>query len=212
VKLVDPNGEEIVIHGEDGDFIFILGGECSSTDWKVKEAWKHLNDIYSTKPGERVIGEMIKDGSPTFILTDESLHSDETGRFKPDGKKGGTLYMGGELETIGYLAHELFHGYQEMKGQGGNSIHNEVEAYLFSSLYSNKSINGLNCRNMKSKAYFQSVQNLLFTKDYNNFDSDFKQLVSGFKKHALANINGLYESMPLRRDNQKINLFKQLVQ
>ena len=29
------------------------------------------------------------------------------------------------------LGHELFHAYQDAKGQGGASVHNEVEAYLF---------------------------------------------------------------------------------
>ena len=37
VKLVDPNGETIVIQGEDGEHTFTPGQQCNSTDKNVRQ-------------------------------------------------------------------------------------------------------------------------------------------------------------------------------
>ena len=212
VKLVDPNGEEIVIRGEDGDFTFTPGSECSSSDWKVKKAWENLNHMYSKKAGKTVINEMIKENSPSFVFTDESLYSDGTGRFRKDDKGGGTMYMGGQLESVSELAHELFHGYQEVKGQGGPSIHNEVEAFLFAGLFSDKMSNGLFVKSGgNNQEYIQAVSNLLFGEKYDNFDHDFENLIKGFKSQSSANYRKKYQNMDLYRGDQKEDLFKLLV-
>lgn len=201
-----------MIHGEDGDFTFTLGSECSSNDWKVKAAWKNLNNMYNKKAGKTVIDEMTKENSPLFVFTDESLYSDGTGRFRKDDKGGGTMYMGGQLESVSELAHELFHGYQEVKDQGGPSIHNEVEAFLFAGLFSDKMSNGLIVRSGGGdQEYIRAVSNLLFGENYDNFDHDFKLLIKGFKSQSSANYSKKYKDLDLYRGNQKEDLFKLLV-
>ena len=119
--------------------------------------------------------------------------------------------MGGRLNEMGYVAHELFHGYQEIKDQGGTSIHNEVEAYLFAGLFSRKADNGLNQKADINNEYKDSLKKLFYNEKYDNFDADFKKIVLGFKSQSIANSKGLYKDTPLRRSNQKIDLFKSLV-
>jgi hypothetical protein len=211
VKLVDPDGETIVIHGDDGDFTFMPGSQCTSADWKVQAAWENFDQMYKKETGKTVINEMTQKNSPLFIFTDESLYSDGTGRFRKDDKGGGTMYMGGQLESVSELAHELFHGYQEVKGQGGPSIHNEVEAFLFAGLFSDKMSNGLFVRRGGDQEYIRAVSNLLFGENYNNFDHDFEKLIKGFKSQSSANYSKKYQDMDLYRDNQKEDLFKLLV-
>ncbi len=211
IKLVDPSGETIVIQGEDGEHTFTPGQQCNSTDKNVQAAWNNLNKIYDTEAGKTVINEMTEEGSPVFTFTNESLNNDGTGRFDPDGEGGGTMYMGGRLNEMGYVAHELFHGYQEIKDQGGTSIHNEVEAYLFAGLFSRKADNGLNQKADINNEYKDSLKKLFYNEKYDNFDADFKKIVLGFKSQSIANSKGLYKDTPLRRSNQKIDLFKSLV-
>ena len=203
IKLVDPNGEEIVITGSDGNHTYTPGSICNSKDKNVQAAWNTLDKIYGTEAGKDVIGEMTKENSPTFTFTNESLMNDETGRFQKDGKGGGTMYMGGNLNSSDYLAHELFHGYQEMKGQGGLSIHNEVEANLFSML----TVGGGFVLGHKNDPYFKSsyaqAVKMFRIGQVDNFDKQFNVLVNGFKNCSIANIpvagekQGIYQNFNL---------------
>ena len=206
IKLVDPDGEKIVIHGEDGDFTFTPDSECKSNDWKVKKAWENLNNIYGTEIGKTVINEMTKEGTPYFIFTDETLYSDGTGRFKEDDKGGGTTYMGGQLQTAGYMAHELFHGYQKLKGQGGLSIHNEVEANLFAMMTTNynQALQPLNDFNFTTN--YGSSFKAFIVGDVNssNFDKHFGNLRDGFKSSAFDNYNHLYDNFPSGKNNNSL--------
>ena len=201
IKLVDPNGEEIVLKDVDGKkYTYTPGTKCTSSDKNVQAAWGNLDKMYETKAGKQVIGEMTKEGAPTFTFTNESLKNDGTGRFQKDGTGGGTMYMGGNLSSGNYVAHELFHGYQEMKGQGGVSIHNEVEAHLFSMLsigggFGLSPINGTKEGNSYSEAFCKFQCSDVINKS--NFDTYFNILVNGFKSSSKANIDGLYENFIL---------------
>ena len=203
VKLVDPEGETIVIQGDDGEHTFTPGQQCNSTDENVQAAWNSLNIIYGTEAGKTVITEMTKDGSPTFTFTNESLTNDGTGRFQKDGKKGGTMYMGGKLNEGDYLAHELFHGYQELKGQGGASIHNEVEANIFSMLTIKGGFELFHKNDYNFKTSYAKATKMFMTGEVNDFDHQFNILVNGFKDCSIANIppegksKGIYQNFNL---------------
>ena len=203
VKLVDPNGETIVIQGEDGEHTFTPGQQCNSTDKNVQAAWNNLNIIYGTEAGKTVITEMTRDGSPTFTFTNESLKNDGTGRFDPNGKGGGTMYMGGKLDEGDYLAHELFHGYQELKGQGGASIHNEVEANIFSMLTVGGGFELFHKNDFTFKTSYAKATKMFMMGKVNDFDHQFNILVNGFKNCSIANIppegksKGIYQDFNL---------------
>ena len=193
---MDPNGEDIVIQGENGEqYTFTPSQQCNSTDKNVQAAWNNLNKIYDTEAGKTVINEMTKDGSPTFTFTNESLKNDGTGRFDPNGKGGGTMYMGGKLDEGDYLAHELFHGYQELKGQGGASIHNEVEANLFSMLtVGGGLVLGPKGGTKEGDPYSEAFADFQCRRiNETNFTKKFNTLRDGFKSKSIANSTRLYE-------------------
>ena len=179
IKLVDPNGETIVIQGEDGEHTFTPGQQCNSTDKNVQAAWNNLNKIYDTEAGNTVINEMTEEGSPVFTFTNESLNNDGTGRFQKDGNKGGIMYMGGKLNEGDYLAHELFHGYQELKGQGGASIHNEVEANIFSMLTVGGGFELFHKNDFNFKTSYAKATKMFMMGKVNDFDHQFNILVNG---------------------------------
>ncbi len=195
IKLVDPNGETIVIQGEDGEHTFTPGQQCNSTDKNVQAAWNNLDKIYGKEAGKSVIDEMTGKDSPTFTFTNESLKNDGTGRFQKDGNNGGTMYMNGQLDNADYLAHELFHGYQELKGQGGASIHNEVEANLFSMLtVGGGLVLGPKGGTKEGDPYSEAFADFQCRRiNETNFTKKFNTLRDGFKSKSIANSTRLYE-------------------
>ena len=98
-----------------------------------------------------------------------------------------------------------------MNGQGGESIHNEVEAFMFQALVDNDyfplsqkaEMNGINPQ------YNSAVFNLFDNNDVDNFDTYFEIISKGFKKNAIINNSGLYQDMKDSLPNQKNNLVKQ---
>ena len=129
VKLVDPNGEEWIIDG----YKYYPGQNCpDDAQQSTKDKWNAMNTIYSTKEGKDVIDYMNKEGV-WYCVSSESCSSEIAGgEYVSDGDKtGGTIFLNGGAD-IGTLAHEIFHGYQDQKGQGNASQHNELQARLFS--------------------------------------------------------------------------------
>ena len=212
VKLVDPNGEEIVIKGEDGSLItYVPGGKCASSDKQTMKAWEQLNAIYNSgEAGKDVIGEMCKEKTPVFTITNEKGKFENAASFKPDGHKGGTLYLNGRIGDIKTLSHELFHGFQEMRNQGGLSCHNEVEAQLFSFLVCGKQ--DLFPRKGGLGTSYGNSYSHLTNRDYSDFDTDFLNLRAGFLEYSAANMpeykqkEGMYSKLKTPTGNGNIFL------
>ena len=180
------------------DLSLWLSVDPMSDDWKVKAAWSNIDKMYQKEAGKDVITEMCGENSPKFVITDKKGCYENAANFSPDDQKGGTLYMNGEIENIQTLSHELFHGYQYMKDQGGLSCHNEVEAQLFSFLVCGKETLAPRAGSASSE-YLNSYLNLV----NNNFSSseDFPILRGGFLQCSTANApkegkkEGLYSSL-----------------
>ena len=190
VRLVDEDGREIVIKGENGSVCtYVPGGVCESTDKLILEAWEQLNNIYNSgEAGKDVIGEMSKKNSPLYTITNDKGKYDNAASFRPNKDNGGTLFLNGRIGDIKALSHELFHGYQQMKNQGGLSCHNEVEAQLFSFLVCGQHDlqpykGGIDTDYGKSFLRF-------LNKDFSNFDEDFKIFRDGFLEYSMANYPG----------------------
>ena len=129
VKLVDPNGEEWEIDG----YIYTPGGICpDNVSQSTKDKWNTMNKIYGTKEGKTVIDAMNKEGVCYSVSSEKCPSGSAGGEYVPDNNKtGGTIYLNGSNSDVGLLAHEMFHGYQDLNNQGNQSIHNEVQARLF---------------------------------------------------------------------------------
>jgi len=148
VILIDPNGLEIVITGEDGEKItYNQGMEYNGKDEFTNKTIKILNQMNSTEIGGQVLGELVgsenqfnitntfakdKDGNEVKNALSFAISENGGGEIHAGVLMGDNMQEGQKLESI---AHELFHGYQYEKGQTLNgslaTVNNEVGAYLF---------------------------------------------------------------------------------
>ena len=203
VKLVDPNGEEILIYGA----TYIPGEKCNSTDPNIQKAWGTLNEIYKTDAGKDIINEMCGKDAPKFNITNDKGRYANAGDCERSGENI-TLHLNGQIGNIKSLSHELFHGYQYMSGQGGLSCHNEVEAQLFSFLVCGQEDLAPRADGFSSN-YGKSYENLI-NGNYSDFKTDFNNLRDGFLDYSFANTpetgqkSGLYTNLktPLGKNNQ----------
>ncbi len=133
VGLVDKDGREWEIEG----LCYNPGSVYDGVDETIRAEWNTMNAIYETPEGKKVIDAMNQKGvlySLTAKTSDNALNAQGLYQTNGDGT-GGTIYLNGHLES-GNIAHEMFHGYQDLKGQGKASIHNEVQARIFATIVS----------------------------------------------------------------------------
>jgi hypothetical protein len=113
------------------------------------------------------------------------------------------------------IVQELFHGLQYLKGQGGASIFNEVEANVYSNIVANNWMNntdnfgaggatGLGNETAQGAKYHEAFYNLL----QNFSENSFVDAVKSFKTGSAKNSSGSYNDYPLRRSNQKVSILK----
>jgi hypothetical protein len=191
----------------DIDGIKYVPGESCPEDaaQNTKDKWNTMNKIYGTEAGKKVIDEMNTKEAGVFKISSEigSKKEGADGSYisNRDGS-GGTIYLNNDNNNVNLLSHEMFHGYQDMKGHGSSmNVQNEVEAYLFEVLVvgDNSPYRAFAPRNSSSPtSYIEYTSHLLpFMKNEitnENFDTHFNKLVNGFKKYAKANGTGLYNA------------------
>ncbi len=200
VRLVDPDGRTIIIEGENGScYTYQKGSTCEIADANVQKAWASLNEIYNTNAGESVINEMCDENAPVFKISNNKLSNNNAANFLKDKHGGGTLYLNGQIGSVKYMSHELFHGYQEMSGQGGLSCHNEVEAQLFSFLVCGEQ-ELMPWNGGITTEYWAAYSRIIYS-DYSQFDTDFGTLRDGFLDYSFANIP---------TDNKKHGIYTEL--
>jgi len=198
VRLVDPDGREIWIDG----YLYTPGQACpQDAQEHTQQKWTALNTIYQNKNGEIVISEM---SASDFIFNISSESKTDGGgayvRGKCETHPEGTIYLNGHNNAIGIISHELFHGYQHMKGQQGHTVFSEVEANLFAF-----SITG-DWRGLRYDEFADIQKNGNFHQagiDYNNHlmnlvhneqynQSEFDYVNDNFKQWSSQNWRGKY--------------------
>lgn len=113
------------------------------------------------------------------------------------------------------MSHVVFHGLQQVEGQGGASIFNEVEAYAFGyMIYNNyqKSSNGLMQHSIAGEG-LENDAGVQYEKAFSRIVSSNKMItsffpdaVNNFKKGARVNLSGTYNSFPILLTNQRYHL------
>ena len=214
VKLVDPNGEEVWLIGEDGSRIkYTQGMIYDGQDKCIMGKVNTLNQINSTRSGKKLLGELTSSNN-VYSITDNSDDNYSTPYFcandDVNGKSGGVIVTQGQ-NTIGTISHELFHAYQDEKGQGQRSIHNEAEAMLLETSVVTEHGWNINAAYPRSPLlgdnddYNTSVDALLDVFSSTNMNIVTKE----FKDHSGANRGGAYDNnYPLRRSNHSKNLIE----
>ena len=203
VNLVDPDGEDIEIIGNDNKTYYWHKGKVYSgknhtykysdreIGASVMKTIKSLNDIYGRNEGKIVL-DKLSEGRYTFSKkrktnVDACYMSNEN-----------TFYMNGN-DNVSAISHEIFHAYQDANGRGGPSIYNEVEAYVFQKIITDKlgidNYNpGLSAFKTDSGNKFSKAINSLVDK-FNVYN--FLYAIKEFKAESKANSTGTYEDYPL---------------
>ena len=135
VRLVDPDGRTWWI----GGLQYNPGESCPDnvSDF-IRDAWNVMNRIYESKEGKVVIDAMNKDLT-SFCLCEDAHHKTTFPCYEISDKAIYTNYEEYHSDLFASIAHEMFHGYQDLCGQGGCSWQNEVEAYWFESIVTGNS-------------------------------------------------------------------------
>jgi hypothetical protein len=224
---VDPDGREIWIYyqndkGEEQRLQYTAGMKYKGDNKFVASAVNGLNQMNSTKGGSAVLGELI--GSENAFNVMNTYAKDKDGNditgtfsFVENSSGGGKINAAafleaglGEMTKLEGVSHELFHGYQHERGQGGGSVMNEVEAGLFGYSVAMQyamdnaipfsSGTPMGRENEAGTIYQRSFNNLTWSNRFST--DDFKNAVTNFKAGSVKNTSGIYNNLPLRRSNQ----------
>jgi len=221
ILFIDPNGEEVWIYKYDdegnktAEMQYTPGMEYDGDNEFFAGTIYTLNQMNSVDIGNSVLGS-LHDSDNIFGLTNLASTKDNTKGFLPNSDGGGMFLMGNNF-TLEQAAHEIFHGYQQEMGQGGKSIFNEVESYLYGysvsfqySMDNHIAMSGTstpmgnesNAGNLYQSSFNQLHQSSTFSEGL------FNTAVFNFVGGAEKNAEGGYNGYPIRRNNQRKSLLK----
>ncbi len=134
IKLVDPDGEEIWIVGDDGNTYQYKDGKIYTQDGKLYEGnddftnkiTNCLNDMSSSLEGCVVISQLEASETKYTYINKPASNSDVGGCFSDK-----TQELKVKDANYGSIAHETFHAYQYDCGMRGRTATREVGAFLF---------------------------------------------------------------------------------
>ena len=208
VKLVDPDGREIVIKDGNKTYYYINGhvyannkGSGGCWDSRLgKDASKikgNLDKMLDDKAGKKVVGRLTS-SKETYTIAADAKSGD--GSYNSSSNK--VSLVSGNLNNLEALSHELFHAYQDDNGRKPHTIYNEVEAYVFSGVISGRSEGITSDTDLDYR-----LTGLGFAKDLKSgksFNSQtFQYLLDNFKKSSSANCKGTYNKYPKNSGNYK---------
>jgi len=115
IKLIDPNGEEIWITGEDGEtrIQYTQGMKYTGNDKTIATRVDALNQINDSKNGKTVLNELTGSKNMYMMMNNDGSCSSNSNFVENDMQKGGA---GGQImlndNSLSDMSHELFHAYQ----------------------------------------------------------------------------------------------------
>ena len=181
IKLVDPEGKEIVIVGENGErTTYKQGMSTKGLDKFSREVVEHLNDMSKTESGQEVVSKLVS-SKKTYTYTNKNVE-ESIGRAAFVDKS--CSFFMGKAESRDY-AHETFHAYQYEMGMRGQTATREVGARLFEAMMCNDitswNTHPFSCFNGGN--HFSSAMMNLFLNGFN------------IKDYIIASLSFLNESM-----------------
>ncbi len=232
VRFFDPNGKEIWIYYDDEDgkrqqMLYNANMKYEDDNTFVSASVNYLNSMYSN--GGADIMDVLIGSNNSFNMinktpTDNNGNTLDALQFNETAGGGGDIYAGmlmnssySDYVKVEGFSHELFHGFQYEKGQGGASVFNEVEAMVYSSVIANNwlsnnpdyigalSSNGLGNGSASGNLYEQSFKSLVkdgYSKEL------FVNTIKTFKTGSNSNASGGYTKIPLMRNNTQVPLLK----
>ena len=177
VKLVDPNGEEIVIIGKDGSATtYTQGMEYSGNDRFTKKTIRALNKLYDgeSKTGRSMVDQLVKSNNK-FKIQKQDTKKKTNSDFTPDN------YMGAQIGVKHYAEKmkELGINYEGNIGAGGTINWNSSSCRVMTS------------KGLRNNPFFGLVHELSHALDADNGIMDYTE-VAGMEINewqACANTN-----------------------
>jgi hypothetical protein len=206
IRFSDNLGDTIKV----GDKIYTPGMSEDGTSGFEKVAISNLNRLNSVKNGVILLKELSNSKKNYDIINKIPVvggkKNKQTLVFEEYKNGGGKIEAASllndlpDLQHTGSLAHELFHGYQHLHGERGESVNLEVGAYLFEKGIVT-SLNGgytLGNSSVNGKLYSNAMSNLLFSPQWDNSAlNDYKTAVKNFIKGSESNQTGIYNQAPV---------------
>lgn len=216
MNLVDPEGRKVYIayldsEGNNQKIEYTAGMTYDGDENFVSELVGLLNDMY-LYGGDQVLDTLIG-ATNEYSFRNQSIEGQA-------GYHDGYLDVGAFLNSDNHytyadqlegIAHESFHALQHEEGQGGPSVNNEVEAYVFGSRIQLNyisdsfvfgSFSGKGRENVSGQEYEAAFKILL--QGFN--ESALNSAIANFKTGSISNSGGLYTNFPNYPENYKASL------
>ena len=196
VKLVDPDGRELVIMDGRTRYYYknghvYINAKCNGLTFDsrlgkdARTIKNNLDKMLESGAGKKVINRLIN-SSECYTISVDAKTGD--GYYSTANNK--VSLVSGIKNNMEALSHELFHAYQDDNGRSQRSIYNEVEAYVFCGLISGRSGGITSNTDME---YHEAGLEFANKLRGGNFDSKtFQYLLDNFKKSSSANTGGSY--------------------
>ena len=222
VNMIDLDGQKIKIQesNEANKYSFIdysLGMDYNGDNPFTKMMTDYLNAVYENG-GEKVLKELSETG---WVITIINETGNKVAPFLGITKTGKGVIWAGALSNESFdtslgveaIAHEVFHALQQLKGQGGASVFNEVEAFAFGSIIYNNytrslgtmfqnSISGTGSETSpQGEKYAEAFSRI--TSSRTNYAENLNDAMTFFLEGSRVNMTGLYNDHALRLKNQK---------
>ena len=219
VVLKDPNGEEIWI----GGVKYVQGADCPlELTGTAAKAWNSLNAISNHKLGGKVVNDLSTSTKKYTIQTGSTKNNYDANINSSTGERGncgGTInIVDGVFDMKKTVSHELFHAYQDENGQYGNTVHNEVEAYMFEAIVCGEGVGHFRPNDVypMTDPYVKAV--FTFGKwgeeppaSETDFNNVFRPIRYDFLRKSEANRENLYTDHGCKGIIPKRNLLRELM-
>ena len=203
VRYIDPSGMKIEINGSE------FSSQLNQNN--LDEMTKHLAiglNIVNDNGGSQIISGMIND-SRIYSFNTNSGSVESYTQLASNGvdvnvQIGAANFSDGTKDRVyAAIAHESMHCAQYMNNQGGASIWNEVEAYVFEQVIGYNSLEN----NFPDGKYFKGM---LIQSDNNSlkFSQSMKILISGYNSNAMNSAVANFKSQSSYNNNQLYNRYK----
>ena len=220
IKLVDPDGKEIVIKDGQKSYYYINGHVYTNNKgrgpiWdsrlgqEAKKIKGNLDIMSKDKAGAKVINRLVGNKKQTYTIAADASSGD--GSYNHISNK--VSLVSGKANNLGSLSHELFHAYQDDKGRTPHTIYNELEAYVFSGVIYGASLGITSTTDLNyNEKGVNFAKDLKCGKPFN--ENTFQYLLNNFKNCSAANWKGAYTSYSTNPGNYKASesLLKDLFQ
>lgn len=115
--------------------LYTANMEYKGSNLFVGNMVSNLNAVYANG-GNAMLDVLISSENAFNVLNQDPSIDGAGGAFRRNMDGGGSIFAGKiggatNFGTVETTAHEFFHGVQHEMGQGGRSVFNEVEAYVF---------------------------------------------------------------------------------